>query len=131
MTTISILNITQIMVIGTGSLVVVLMTSVIHHWVGEINRWWDPRWASLILTIPISIIIQAQFIDTLEPIHILIIIANIIFTYLASVGMNTIFGRRVEVLSEFEQQQSKGFDADENVPLIITSEETWRTRWFD
>jgi len=123
-------NISQTLTIGGCALVVVLITSVIHHWIGKITRWWDPKWASFLFSLVIGVIVQLQFIEVLEPLHILVILWNNCLIYLTAVGFNAAVGRPVEVLAEISDAQKKGKTEDEYTPFIISSEETWRTRWF-
>ena len=58
-------NISQTLVIGGCALLVVLITSIIHHLVGKIARWWSPTWGSLLLSLIIGVLVQIQFIEVL------------------------------------------------------------------
>ncbi|NIM13979.1 MAG: hypothetical protein GTO45_18190 [Candidatus Aminicenantes bacterium] len=123
-------NINQPLVIGGCSLVVVIITSIIHHRVGKITKWWNPKWGSFLLSLVIGVIVQFQFIEVLEPIHIIVIAGNIGLIYLSAVGLNAVVGKPVEVLGELSEAEIKGMKK-EQASIIITTEETWRTRWFE
>lgn len=124
-------DIAHLLVIGGCALAVVIIISIIHHRVGKITRFWDPRWASFFLSALLGAAVQYRFVDVLEPVHIPVIAGNILLIYLSAVGINAVMGKPVEVLMERVEAEPKGPGPDEIEPMIIMTTETWRTRWFD
>jgi len=121
-------NISQTVVIGGCALVVTLITSFIHHKVGKITTWWSPKWASFLFSVIIGGIVQFRFVEVLEPFHIIIIICNIVLIFLSAVGINAAVGKPIEVLTDFEMEETKGI---EEKASLSAYRETWRTRWFE
>jgi hypothetical protein len=126
------LNINQIILIGGCALSVMLITSIIHHLVGKITRWWNPKWASFMVSFIIGVIVQVQFIEVIEPIHIMIIIGNVFLIYLLAVGLTTIFNTPIVIITKLgldePKDKSKGMTDKASLPAY---RETWRTRWFE
>jgi hypothetical protein len=121
-------NINHIFVIGGCALVVFLITSFIHHRVGEITGWWNPKWASFIFSVIIGGIVQYQFVEVLEPFHVIVIAGNILLIFLSAVGFNAVVGKPIVVLTDFEPEDIKGKKEKASLPAY---RETWRTRWFE
>jgi hypothetical protein len=101
------LNINQIILIGGCALLVVLITSTIHHLVGKITRWWNPKWASFLFSGVIGGIFQLHFVEVLELFHVLIMISNILLIFLTAVGLNAVVGKPPLVLMDFESLNEK------------------------
>lgn len=125
------LNINQIILIGGCALLVVLITSTIHHLVGKITRWWNPKWTSFLFSFIIGVIVQVQFIEVIVPIHIIIIIGNVCLIYLSAVGLATILSTPIVIMTnlELDESRDKGKGMNE-IAIIPAVRETWRTRWF-
>jgi hypothetical protein len=121
-------NINHIFVIGGCALVVFLITSFIHHRVGEITGWWNPKWASFLFSVIIGGIIQFQFVQVLEPFHVIVMVGNIFLIFLSAVGLNAAVGKPIVVLTDFEPEDIKGKKEKASLPAY---RETWRTRWFE
>lgn len=121
-------NINHIVVIGGCAFVVFFITSFIHHRVGEITGWWNPKWASFLFSVIIGGIVQYQFIEVLEPLHVIVIAGNILLIFLSAVGFNAIVGKPIVVLTDFEPEDIKGKKEKASLPAY---RETWRTRWFE
>jgi hypothetical protein len=111
-----------------SALVVLVVTSIIHHLVGRITRWWNPRWASFLFSLVIGMAIQIRFIRMLEPLHIIIIIGNIVLIYLSAVGINALIGKPAVTFTGVEQAAARGIIKE--VPTVEIKE-TWQTQWFD
>ncbi len=128
-------NTGQIILTGACAFGVFLLTSAIHHLVGKINRWWNPRIASFIFSLLTGIGAHLLFIDELEPLHILIMMGDICIIYLCAIGLNTLLGKPVYLLFEFTDIREKAVQEKEKANRqskeIITSGENWQTRWFD
>lgn len=126
------LNINQIILIGGCALSVMLITSIIHHLVGKITRWWNPKWASFLFSLIIGVIVQVLFIEVIAPIHIIVIIGNVFFIYLSAVGLTTIFNTPKVIMTDLEldepRDKCKGMAERATLPAYP---ETWRTRWFE
>ncbi len=118
----------HIAVIGGCALVVFLITSFIHHLVGEITGWWNPKWASFLFSVIIGGIVQFQFVQVLEPLHVIVMVGNIFLIFLSAVGFNAVVGEPIEVLTDFEPEETKG---KKEKASLFAFRETWRTRWFD
>ena len=121
-------NISYIVVIGGCALMVVLITSFIHHWVGEITGWWNPKWASFLFSVILGGMVQFQFVEVLEPFHVLVMVGNILLIFLTAVGLNALVGKPIEVLTDFEPKETKG---KKKKASLYAYRETWRTRWFE
>ena len=121
-------NIGQTVVIGVCALVVVIITSIIHHCVGKITRWWNPKWASFLFSAITGGVAQFLFVEVLEPFLVLIIMANIVLIYLSAVGFNAAVGKPVELFTDFETEETRGMKGKASIPAF---RETWRTRWFE
>ena len=121
-------NINQTVVIGGCALVVVIITSFIHHKVGKITKWWSPKWASFLFSVFFGGIVQFRFVEVLEPFHIIIIMGNIFLIFLSAVGINAAVGKPIEVIADFEMEETKGMEEKSSISAY---RETWRTRWFE
>jgi hypothetical protein len=108
-------------------LLVILITSFIHHLVGKITKWWNPQWGSFLFSVIIGGIAQLQFLEVLEPLHIPVIIGNIGLIFLSAVGFNAAIGEPIITSADSANVDRKGIG--ENAP-IFALKETWRTRWF-
>lgn len=122
-------NINQTVVIGGCALVVVIITSFIHHKVGKITTWWSPKWASFLFSVIIGGIVQFHFVEVLEPYHVVVMVGNILLIFLAAVGFNVVVGKPIEVLTDFEPEQDPRGIKDK--ASLQAMRETWRTRWFE
>ena len=125
------LNVNQLILIGGCALSVILITSIIHHLVGKITRWWSPKWASFLFSLIIGAIVQVQFIEVVEPIHIIIIIGNVFLIYLSAVGLQAVLSTPIFIYTDLELDEpggkGKGMAERGSIPAV---RETWRTRWF-
>ncbi len=121
-------NINQTLVIGGCALVVVIITSFIHHKVGKITGCWNPKWASFFFSVISGGIVQFRFVEVLEPFHVLIMVGNILLIFLAAVGFNVVVGKPIEVLTDIEPEKPRGI---KDKAALLAMRETWRTRWFD
>jgi len=110
------------------ALVVLLVTSIIHHLVGRITRWWNPRWAGFLFSLVTGIVVQFLFTRMFEPLHVIILIGNIVLIYLSAVGINTLMGKPAVSFTDVEQASAKGIIKEAPGMEI---KETWQTRWFD
>ena len=126
------LNVNQLILIGGCALSVMLITSIIHHLVGKITRWWNPKWASFLFSLIIGVIVQVQFIEVVEPIHIIIIIGNVFLIYLSAVGLHTVVSTPIVIITDLDldepKDKSKGMSERASLSAYP---ETWRTRWFE
>jgi hypothetical protein len=111
-------------------LLVVLITSFIHHLVGKITRWWNPQWASFLFSVIIGGIAQFRFVEVLEPIHIPVMIGNIGLIYLSAVGFNAAIGKPIITSADTESSESNESKGPFERPPIFALRESWRTRWF-
>ena len=126
-------NFSQTLVIGGCALLVAFITSIIHHLVGKVTRWWSPGRAGLLFSVLIGGAVQSLFIQVLEPVHIVIMAGNILLIYLSAVGLNALIGKPVVVFAIPELEEIKALreqkeNEDEKAPLKARRE-TWRTRW--
>lgn len=121
-------NIHQTVLIGGCALVVVIITSFIHHRVGKITGWWNPKWASFLFSVIIGGIVQFQFVEVLEPFHVMVMVGNILLIFLSAVGVNAVLGKPIEVLGDFELEGDRG---KKGKASFYAFRETWRTRWFE
>lgn len=121
-------SIDHIFVIGGCALVVVVITSFIHQLVGKITRWWSPRWASFLFSVIIGGVVQFRFVEVLEPLHVLIMVGNIVLIFLMAVGLNSVVGKPIELISDIELKKPRGQKEKSSIPA---RRETWRTRWFE
>lgn len=113
---------------GGCVLVVVIITSALHHLVKKITRWWNPKWASLVFSILTGGMAQLHFIEVLEPLHIVFIIGNIGMIYLAAIGINAILGKPIIPITDAEFAEKRGIYEKASMDM---EKETWQTRWFD
>jgi hypothetical protein len=121
-------NIGQTAVMGGCVLVVVIITSALHHLVKRITRWWNPKWASLGFSILIGGTAQLHFIEVLEPLHIVFMTGNIVIIYLAAMGINAVLGKPVIPITDAEYEEKRGIYEKASMDM---EKETWQTRWFD
>jgi hypothetical protein len=126
----SFFDISQTTTLGGCTLLVLIITSTIHHLVGKITWYWNPKWGSFFLSSIIGAITQIHFIKILEPIHILIILGNICLIYLSAAGFNATVGEPAISIAEREQVFTKGISEIDDSDTIV-KKENWRTRWFD
>jgi hypothetical protein len=121
-------NFFHIVVIGGCALVVFFITSFIHHLVGEITAWWNPKWASFLFSVILGGVVQFQLVEVLEPLHVLTMAGNILLIFLSAAGINALVGKPIEVFTDFESKEARGKRGKASLPAY---RETWRTRWFE
>ncbi len=116
--------------IGGCATLVTLITSTIHHLIGEVKSWWSPKWGSFVLALVVGAISQLTlFKGEITPVIGLVIAGNICLIYCTAVGINSAIGK-------------PGAGAEGRPPagalptsalrggVGTLSKETWRNRWF-
>lgn len=96
---------------GTAAAVLII-TSLIHHIIGKIKKWWHPKWGAFFISLIIAPGVLLQFIVILEPLDLVVLTGFTLLVYLCAAGLNTVLGKSID-----EDPEAK--------------RETWRNRWFD